>query len=328
MIRDVLDQEAWHGYREESMKIVEVKEYRLRYPVQEKFANSRSWNTSRSAGVIEIVTDGGITGWGEGSGRLKERTVERCLIGHSLFDVETIWHDLFEHGESPRAISEVDIGLWDILGKALEKPVWQLLGGKVRDRIPAYASGLFRKDREDVTQALVDEAKGYVDQGFRAVKMKVGFGEAYDVTNVAAVRDAIGPDILFAVDANYGYDVGTAIDVGLKVAENDLFWYEEPTVTDDVEDYLEIKRALPMRISGAEALAGRWAFRRLIQERALDIVQPDISIAGGFTECRKVATIADVNRVRVLPHMWGGHGALAGHDSGLAAGVELDSVAV
>ncbi len=216
MIRDVLDQEAWHGYREESMKIVEVKEYRLRYPVQEKFANSRSWNTSRSAGVIEIVTDGGITGWGEGSGRLKERTVERCLIGHSLF----------------------------------------------------------------------------------------------------------------AVDANYGYDVGTAIDVGLKVAENDLFWYEEPTVTDDVEDYLEIKRALPMRISGAEALAGRWAFRRLIQERALDIVQPDISIAGGFTECRKVATIADVNRVRVLPHMWGGHGALAGHDSGLAAGVELDSVAV
>ena len=108
-----------------------------------------------------------------------------------------------------------------------------------------------------------------------------------------------------------GYDVGTAIDLGLKVAENNLFWYEEPTVTDDVEGYLEIKRALPMRIAGAEALTGRWAFRRLIQERALDIVQPDISIAGGFTECRKVATMADVNRVRVLPHMWGGHIRLA-----------------
>ena len=311
MIWDVLDRKAWHGYKGESMKIVEVKEYRLRYPVQEKFSNSRLWNTSRSAEVIEIVTDSGITGWGEGSGGLKGGTVEHCLIGHSPFDVETIWHDLFEHGESPRAISGVDIGLWDILGKALEKPVWQLLGGKVRDRIPAYASGLFRKDREDVTRTLVDEAKGYVDQGFRAVKMKVGFGETYDVTNVAAVRDAIGSDILFAVDANCGYDVGTAIDVGLKMAENDLFWYEEPTVTDDVEGYLEIKRALPMRIAGAEALTGRWAFRRLIQERALDIVQPDISIAGGVTECRKVATMADVNRVRVLPHMWGGHIRLA-----------------
>ena len=148
------------------MKIVEVKEYRLRYPVQEKFANSRSWNTSRSAEVIEIVTDSGITGWGEGSGGLKGGTVERCLIGHSPFDVETIWHDLFEHGESPRAISGVDIGLWDILGKALEKPVWQLLGGKVRDRIPAYASGLFRKDREDVTRHLWMRRKDMWTRGF------------------------------------------------------------------------------------------------------------------------------------------------------------------
>ncbi|MCZ6635914.1 MAG: mandelate racemase/muconate lactonizing enzyme family protein [bacterium] len=293
------------------MKIVALKEYKLRYPVQEKFANSSSWNTSRSAQVVEVVTDNGITGWGEGSGELKGGSAERHVIGRSPFDTETIWQDLFENGESPRAISGVDIALWDILGKALEKPVWQLLGGKVRDRIPAYASGLFYKDREDVTRALVEEARGYVDQGFRAIKMKVGFGEAYDVKNVAAVREAIGPDVLFAVDANCGYDVGTAIDVGLKMAESDLFWYEEPIVPDDVEGYLEIKRALPMRIAGAEALAGRRAFRRLIQDRALDIVQPDISIAGGFTECRKVATMADVNRVRVLPHMWGGHIRLA-----------------
>jgi len=190
-------------------------------------------------------------------------------------------------------------------------PVYQLLGGKVRDKILCYASGLFRKDRSDVTQALVDEAKGYADMGFPAVKMKIGFGEDYDVANVAAVRKAIGDDVLFAVDANCGYDVGTAIDVGRKIADNNLFWYEEPLPTDDVHGYLEVKRAMPMRIAGAEALAGRWAFRELIQQRALDIVQPDISIAGGFTECRNIAVMAHANYVRVLPHMWGGHIRLA-----------------
>jgi D-galactarolactone cycloisomerase len=232
-------------------------------------------------------------------------------VGRSPFDYGAIWQALSNSGVSPRAISGVDIALWDLMGKVLEMPVYQLLGGKVRDKIPAYASGLFCKDRPNVTQALVDEAKGYVDLGFPAVKMKIGFGEVYDVVNVTAVRQAIGDDVLFAVDANCGYDVGTAIDVGRKIAHNDLFWYEEPLPTDDVDGYLEVKRAMPMRIAGAEALAGRWAFRELIQQRALDIVQPDISIAGGFTECRNIAAMASANYVRVLPHMWGGHIRLA-----------------
>ena len=117
--------------------------------------------------------------------------------------------------------------------------------------------------------------------------MKIGFGEAYDVKNVAAVRRAIGDDTLFAVDANCGYDVGTAIDVGQKILDNDLFWYEEPITSDDVDGYREIRHVLKVRIAGGEMLKGRWAFRDLIQKRGLDIVQPDISIAGGFTECRK-----------------------------------------
>jgi D-galactarolactone cycloisomerase len=199
----------------------------------------------------------------------------------------------------------VDIALWDIMGKALELPIYRLLGGAFRERIPAYASGLFKKDKANITQALMDEAKSYVEQGFPAVKMKIGFGEAYDVTNIVAVRKAIGDSTLLAVDANCGYDVGTAIDIGRKIAENDLFWYEEPITTDDVDGYVEIRHALNIRIAGGEMLRGRWAFRDLIQKRGLDIVQPDISIAGGFTECRKIAAMASANYVRVLPHMWG-----------------------
>lgn len=289
------------------MKITDVKTYHLRYPLKEKFANSSTWNTSRGAHVVEVITDSGLVGWGEGSDQVKRSAIEACLIGRNPFEYAAIWQDLYEQGVSPRGISGVDIALWDVMGKALEMPVHELLGGAVRTQIPAYASGLFCKERPDVTHMLVDEAKSYVDQGFGAMKMKIGFGEAYDVKNVTAIRKAIGDDVLFAVDANCGYDVSTAIDVGRKIQGNDLIWYEEPILSDDVRGYLEIKQALGMRIAGAEALAGRWAFRELIQQRALDIVQPDISIAGGFTECRHVAAMASANYIRILPHMWGGH---------------------
>ncbi len=255
---------------------------------------------------MEVITDAGITGWGEGLATPSQSVINAHLIGKDPFDVEVIWNAIYQKGGSDiAALSAVDIALWDIMGKTLELPIYRLLGGAFRERIPAYASGLFKKDKANITQALMDEAKSYVDQGFPAVKMKIGFGEAYDVTNVAAVRKAIGDSILLAVDANCGYDVGTAIDIGRKIAENDLFWYEEPITTADVDGYVEIRHALNIRIAGGEMLRGRWAFRDLIQKRGLDIVQPDISIAGGFTECRKIAAMASANYVRVLPHMWG-----------------------
>ena len=287
------------------MKITEVKTYNLSYPLVEPFANALTWSKTRNAGIVEIRTDAGIIGWGEGASTPSQTAIDTCLIGKDPFDIEVIWNAMHQGRSNTAAISGVDIALWDIVGKALGQPIYRLLGGAFRNRIPAYATGLFKKDVPDITQTLMDEAKGYVDQGFSAMKMKIGFGEAYDVKNVAAVRKAIGDTIILAVDANCGYDVGTAIDVGQKIAENDLFWYEEPITTNDVEGYIEIRRALNMRIAGGEGLQGRWNFRDLIQRRGYDIVQPDISIAGGFTECRKVAAMASANHLRVLPHMWG-----------------------
>ena len=287
------------------MKITEVKTYNLSYPLVEPFANARSWSKTRNAGIVEIRTDAGIIGWGEGASTPSQAAIDTCLIGKNPFDIEVIWDTMHQGRNNAAAISGVDIALWDIVGKALDQPIYRLLGGAFRNQILAYATGLFKKDVPDITQTLMDEAKSYVDQGFSAMKMKIGFGEAYDVKNVAAVRKAIGDTIILAVDANCGYDVGTAIDVGQKIAENDLFWYEEPITTDDVEGYVEIRRSLNMRIAGGEGLQGRWAFRDLIQRRGYDIVQPDVSIAGGFTECRKIAAMASANHLRVLPHMWG-----------------------
>lgn len=284
------------------MKITDVKIYNLRYPLVEPFANSRGWTRARTAVVVEILTDAGITGWGEGVSIPSAAAVDSCLIGRSPFETERIWEAM---RADIGALSGIDIALWDILGKTLDMPIYQLLGGAFRTKIPAYASGLFKKDKPDITEALIDEAKSYRDAGFPAVKMKIGFGEAYDVANVAAVRRAIGDDVHFAVDANCGYDVATAIDVGQKLLDYDLFWYEEPITSDDVAGYQEIRSALKVRIAGGEMLKGRWAFRDLLQKRGLDIVQPDVSIAGGFTECRKIAAMASANYVRVLPHMWG-----------------------
>ncbi|HEX2826267.1 MAG TPA: mandelate racemase/muconate lactonizing enzyme family protein [Burkholderiales bacterium] len=287
------------------MKIVEVRTYSPVYPVKDPFSNAMRTTRERAFGLVEIVTDAGITGWGEGASVPARRALDTHVVGKNPFDCEVIWEALHKQGVDPAAISAVDIALWDVMGKALKQPIHQLLGGAFRTRVQAYATGLFRRERSDPTAALVEEARGYVDEGFRAMKMKVGFGPDYDIENVAAVRRAIGDDILFAVDANCGYDVGSAIAVGREMAKNDLLWFEEPVSADDAEGYLEIKRALGIRISGAEQFRGRWAFRRMIQERALDIIQPDVCVCGGFTEYRKIAAMASANHVRVIPHMFG-----------------------
>jgi len=288
------------------MEITEVRSYRLRYPLSEPFANARGWSTSRTGHLVEIVTDAGITGWGEGATSPASSAVRDCLTGRDPFETEVIWsalHDGREANIGPA--SGIDIALWDIAGKALDVPVHRLLGGAFRDRVPAYASGLFRKKGSSGTEALEEEAARYVDQGFGAVKMKVGFGPSDDGACVAAVRRAIGDSVALAVDANCGYDVPSAIDAGRRMAEHDLLWFEEPVSAHDVRGYHDIRRALGIRLAGGETLRGRWAFRELVQQRALDVVQPDISYAGGFTECRKIAAMAQANHVRVLPHMWG-----------------------
>jgi D-galactarolactone cycloisomerase len=287
------------------MKITDVKSYTPVYPVKDPFSNAMRTTRERAFGVVEVITDAGISGWGEGAIAPARRALEAQVIGRNPFDHELIWEGLHKQGVDTAAISAVDIALWDIMGKALQQPIHQLLGGAFRSRVQAYATGLFRRERVDRTAALVEEARGYVDQGFKAMKMKVGFGPDYDIRNVAAVRRAIGDEILFAVDANCGYDLGSAIAVGQEMAKQNLLWFEEPIAADDVEGHIEIRRAINVRIAGAEQLRGRWAFRRMIQERALDIIQPDVCVCGGFTEFRKIAAMASANHVRVIPHMFG-----------------------
>jgi D-galactarolactone cycloisomerase len=289
------------------MKITEVNAYSLAYPVKHPYANSGTYNRSRKITVIEVLTDSGLVGWGEGSGAPAQSDVESYVIGKSPFDYEVIYDDLSHGGRNARSACGVEIALWDLMGKALQLPVWQLLGGARRDKVLAYASGLFKPEGRDHADALAEEARRYRDMGFQAVKMKMGFGPEIDEHIVSTVRSAIGNDVALAIDANCAYDPATAIDTGKRCMPYDLLWYEEPIGPLDVDGYRMIKQALPTcRIAGAESLAGSRAFRELVQARVLDVIQPDISIAGGFTEMRRVAAMAFADSVRVVPHMWGG----------------------
>ena len=233
--------------------------------------------------------------------------IEKFVLGKSPFDCEVVYDDLSAGGRNARSACGVEIALWDLMGKALDQPVWQLLGGRRRTKVLAYASGLFKPESGDHASSLAEEAAQYRDMGFQAVKMKMGFGPGEDERIVSTVREAIGDDIALAIDANCAYDPATAIDSGKRVTAYDLLWYEEPIAPGDVAGYGMIKQALPTcRLVGAEGLAGSRAFRDLIQARVLDGVQPDISIAGGFTEMKRIAAMADADNVRVIPHMWGG----------------------
>ncbi len=286
------------------MKVTKIHTYDLSYPVERAFANSCVWNRARTIGVVEVETDAGITGWGEGS-RVPAVGILTHALGRDPFDAQVLAAEATTAGCTPGAWSGVDIALYDIMGQAVGRPVHQLLGGAVHERLPVYASGLFLYDGDEPTAGLAQEAGAYVAAGFSAVKMKIGFGARIDAARVAAVRAAIGSEVLLAVDANCAYDAGTAIASTRAVAEHDIYWYEEPVPPTAVEAYREIRQAAPMQLAGGEALEGLNKFRDIVSKRALDIVQPDISIAGGFTACRKIDALTEAHGLRTLPHMWG-----------------------
>jgi D-galactarolactone cycloisomerase len=302
------------------MKIERIRTYHLRAELTpaEAFAYSQAHVGIRTAMLVEIVADDGRSGWGEAYGppapskTVIDELYAPRLIGRDPMDTTVIWEALYaamrDYGRSGfpvAALSAVDIALWDLKGIALSQPVAKLLGGAFRTQLTAYATGLYRHDVPDHAAALAAEARGYVADGFGAMKLKVGFGVEEDARNARAVREAIGPACRLAVDANHAYDAMTAIRLGRLIEPLGIAWFEEPVPPEDLEGYLQVKRALAMPISGGEAEYSRFGFRDLIARRCVDILQPDICACGGFTEAARIAALANTWGVTVYPHVWG-----------------------
>ena len=306
------------------MRIDSIETFLLEASIQPGFGWSQGWADKRQVGLVKLVTEDGIVGWGEGlngpSARIVHEEFAHILLGADPMQRNLLWQAMFRlfyngnvaGGIGGSAISAVDTALWDIAGKAIGLPVWALLGGKVRDRIAVYATGLYYTEENlssggsVIPQRLLDEARMYVDLGFAGMKTKVGgLPLAQDVRRVAALREVIGPDVFLMADANQAYNATTAIRIGRELAELDVYWFEEPVNAKDVEGYLQVKAALPMAIAGGENLRTRYEFKDFIGRRCVDIVQPDVVMAGGITEMHRVASMANAFGILCNPHVWG-----------------------
>ncbi len=269
--------------------------------------------------IVQVTTDDGLTGLGgialgsEAMAQMVENILGPLVIGSSPFDVELLWEKMYRStinigrkGLVLEAISGIDIALWDIMGKATKQPVYNLLGGRTRGKLRAYASSLYAMKNPE---RLAEIAAGYAKDGYTAVKMRFGYGPTDGRAGmkknrelVKVVREAIGDDIDLMADAYMGWTAQYAIEMIRMVADLGLTWVEEPVIPDDIEGYARIKRECGVAIAGGEHEFTRWGFRELIERRAVDYVQLDVNRVGGITEARKVVALAQAFNLPVVPH--------------------------
>ncbi len=307
------------------MKITDIKTYPLSTKLEQPFAFSQGWVYNRSAVIVEISTDAGITGWGEAfcqglqppqiAAAAIESALKPLIIGANPLDTEVLWHKMYHQtrdyggkGAVMSAISGVDIALWDIAGKHFGVPIAQLLGGMTRTRVQAYATGFYRIKGQGEAPRLAEEAQAHFGRGFRAMKVKLGFGVEDDIVVMKAVRDALaGKAATLMIDTNHAYGVAEAIQLGKGIEQLGvrLRWYEEPVAQEHITGYREVRKALATPIAGGENEYSLFGYRDFLSQEATDIAQPDIGHCGGFTACKHIIALAHAYGVQVNPHVWG-----------------------
>ena len=316
------------------MKITGIKTYVLQAIIEDKsFGWSHRVTHGRQAVLCVVSTDEGITGVGEafyfgGPAKIAADIISDVygplLMDKDPLDTSVIWDNLYNwtrdqgmKGVTISALSAIDIALWDIKGKAQGLPIFKLLGGAYRHKALAYATGLYEPQNvPNVVGALVNEALGYKEDGFHGMKLKVGYGIDKDISYVKAIRQAIGEDICLMVDANHAYNSSEAIQLARRLEKFDIYWFEEPVPPEDLEGYCEVRKKSNILIAGGECEYTRYGFRNLINLRAVDILQPDLCAAGGFTELMKIVALASAANIPLIPHVWG-------TNIGLAASLQL-----
>jgi len=299
------------------MKIKNIEPYVLQCNLDEPFYFSQWQYDTRKICIVKITLEDGTYGWGEGYGPanlIKEgiNFFKSFITGKSALEHETIWQEMYlrslDYGRSgvfQAAISAIDIALWDLKGKILNQPVAVLLGGIKNPVIQPYATGLYFARVDDLTQKLVDEAIDYKNQGFRLIKMKVGHGIKVDIKHIKAVREAVGSEMKLMIDANHAYSYKEAIELALKIEKFNITWFEEPVSPEDYDGYRRLREKTTIPIAGGECEYLKYGFKRLFENNAVDIAQPDICATGGLTEAKRIATLAQAYNKDVVPHTWG-----------------------
>jgi L-alanine-DL-glutamate epimerase-like enolase superfamily enzyme len=293
------------------MRITDITRESYRWPRHKPISNGKHTYTHAGLGVVRVSTDEGITGLGIGAtsgvAGATIDTLKELLIGQNPLDHERLWHAMWvpkligRRGLTTRAISTIDIALWDLKARVAGMPLFRLLGGYA-ERVPTYIAGGYYEEGKGLPE-LAREMVENVELGARAVKMKVGaVSIAEDVERVRAVRAAVGPDIKVMVDANCAYRAYQAIQLAKRIEEYDIFWFEEPVGPDDYEGHARLAAQTSIPIATGENEYTRYGFRDLIAHGAAAILNADAQVMGGVTEFMKVVALAQAHDLDIAPH--------------------------
>jgi D-galactarolactone cycloisomerase len=299
------------------MKITAVVPHVVVQRLDQPFGMSQWLWDMRASCLVEILTDEGVIGWGvcfgpaEANRALIESVYAPLLVGRDAGEQVALWEAMYNRsrewgrkGISITAISGVEIALWDIAGKAAGLPVHRLLGGSAPESVSGYASAFYYAGPWDGD--LEGEAAHLLAAGYTAFKMKVGGRPVdEDVRRVRRVRSALGADVRLAVDANRGFTAAEAIRFGRAVAGEDLWFFEEPVLPEDLDAYTQVRAALDVPIAGGESEFTRWGFRDFLARGPVDILQPDATACGGIRETLLIAGMASAHGIPTMPHVWG-----------------------
>jgi D-galactarolactone cycloisomerase len=292
---------------------IDVQTLHYEYPAEQRIQCAEGIAGSRTTSLVSVRVDADLVGIGSAyshPGLVKliiEDHLAPFLIGSDPAEVEMLWDRMYSltrwygrKGAAISALGAVDVALWDLRGKAADKPVYELLGGKETE-VEAYASGLLWQDDLGLLAA---EVRAHLQAGFRLMKMRLGGGREYDHVAVETVLEAIDGRARLAVDGTHRYSLEAAIVLGRQLAERDVAWFEEPFPPEDIDAYSRLRSEVDVPLAAGENEFGVQGFRELLRAGAIDVAQPDVARAGGITECVRIAGLAAKAGVPIATHTW------------------------
>ncbi|MDO7085184.1 mandelate racemase/muconate lactonizing enzyme family protein [Pseudocolwellia sp. AS88] len=301
------------------MKIECIRTHHIRCELKEAFGFSQWFYNQRNVLLIEVIADDGTSGWGEcyGPADVTQAAVEKFyaprIMGMDAQSIEAIWQSMWRSsldfaraGIMMGAMSGIDMALWDLKGKALNLSVSQLMGGAARNTVPCYATGMYYQDlpEDRLLDVLVSEAVSYSEQGFKAMKIKVGKNLNFDEKLIIAMRKAL-PNTILAADSNHAFDLPEAIKIGRILEDNDYAWFEEPLSPEHPDLFRQLQDKINIAIATGECEQTRFGFKKLIEQGGVQLVQADLAYCGGISEALKIRAIASASGINMIPHVWG-----------------------
>lgn len=313
------DADAQSATRPSGLSITRVETFAVEYKLPRAIGVSIALMPSRRAVLVKITTDSGLVGWGEtidtgGTRAAIESKLKPLLLGKNPLEHRKLWRELWgaNFGDG-RAVAGVDLALHDVRGKALGQSVAEMYGGRVRDRVLAYAAAMNYTQGVEPEDQFPAEAAGLARQGFRALKIRTGrFEPRRDLAVLAKVREAVGPDIRLLTDGNGAFTLPAAVRFGRELEKLDFYCFEEPLPQNpNYAGYDVLAQSLDIAIAGGEVLDARASAREHLVRRSFDIIQPDVILCGGIGEVLFIAEMARLFSIQCVPHCWSGAIAIA-----------------